>query len=390
MAQGRARGARGRGHWWCLCQPTPPRRYVPANARPQQGAVKDLRNTGFYCMRPPVQAASQYNQCFPAGGLVGFTKRLLEEEMARGYHTSEDTVCADCFRDDGIRDFIQEHLQSDSCSVCGRTATEPIAAPADDVLEYFLETLHEYYESAEGNAPFDDEENRFCVETWDIYDLLFGELGDIAESDTLNWLHSRIKDGVTYCRRDWQIMSAGEALTSAWERFCHAVKHETRFLFFANDVDEDDGEPYRVRPAEMLDELGGVIRSCGLIHSLSPGRRMFRVRGHENGKAFTAPLEVGPPPEKYANTAGRMNAPGIVVMYASFDRDTALEEATGNHTEFSVAEFETSQRTSGSGSHEHSRCANYLRRWPARTSPVPPWFCGGRVRAIYAGRGRSR
>jgi hypothetical protein len=224
--------------------------------------------------------------------------------------------------------------------VCGRTATEPIAATADDVLEYFLETLHKHYENADGNAPFDHEEDRFCAETWDIYDLLFGELGDIAEPDTLKWLHGRLKDGVTYCRRDWQIMSPGEALTSAWERFCHAVKHETRFLFFANDADDDDGEPYRVRPAEMLDELGDVIRSCGLTRSLSSGTRMFRVRGHENGKAFTAPVDVGPPPAKYATTAGRMNAPGIVVMYASFDRNTARDEATGNRTEFSVAEFE--------------------------------------------------
>jgi RES domain len=34
-----------------------------------------------------------------------------------------------------------------------------------------------------------------------------------------------------------------------------------------------------------------------------------------------------------------MNAPGIVVMYGAFDRDTALAETTGVHNEFSVAEL---------------------------------------------------
>jgi hypothetical protein len=35
-----------------------------------------------------------------------------------------------------------------------------------------------------------------------------------------------------------------------------------------------------------------------------------------------------------------MNAPGIVVVYASFDEDTALEEATGDFPNWSVGEFE--------------------------------------------------
>ena len=274
---------------------------------------------------------------------MGFAKQLWEEEMARGYHTSDDTVCADCFKDLGIRRFIQDHVEANSCSVCGRTAEEEIAAPADEILEFFLQKVHEHYENADGNAPFDKEETRYIVETWDLYDLIFDELAEVAEHETLEWLHTRLKDDVTYCTKEWQIMSPGEALTSAWGQFCHAVKHETRFLFFVDEPEEDDGEPYRVRPAEMLGELGDLIRGCQLIRDISSGTRLFRVRGHEAGKSFTDPVDLGPPPVGFAKTAGRMNAPGIVVMYAAFDRNTALVEAAGNYTELSVAQFELLQ-----------------------------------------------
>ena len=268
---------------------------------------------------------------------------MLEEEMARGYHTSNDTVCADCFIDDGIRAFIQDHLTANSCSVCERTADEPVAAAADDVLEFFLERVQEHYQDADGSAPYDNEDGNYQVETWDMYDLIFDELYEIADSETLEWLYRRLKDDVTYCKRDWQVLSPGEALKSAWQQFCHAVKHETRFLFFASEPVRDFGEPDHIAPAEMLSELGDVIKQTGLIRDVPAGTRVFRVRGHEDGEGYTQPVDLGPPREEFAKTAGRMNAPGIVVMYAAFDRATAIAEGTGYRPALSLAEFETAK-----------------------------------------------
>ena len=158
--------------------------------------------------------------------------------------------------------------------------------------------------------------------------------------ETLKWLDLHLKDDIQYCKRDWQIMSPGEALTFGWENFCHAVKHETRFLFFADANEDDDAEPFQVRPGGMLTALGEVIRDCDLIQDVRVGKRMFRARGHKAGATLTEPIDLGPPPEDCAKSAGRMNAPGIVVMYASIDRETALAEAPGDHSDFSVAEFE--------------------------------------------------
>ena len=175
--------------------------------------------------------------------------------------------------------------------------------------------------------------------------MINGEFPDIADTETRDWLLAHLKDDVVYCKRDWQILSPGEALTSSWSRFCDEVKHGTRFLFF-NHEPEDDAEPYHVPLTHLLDELGTVIRDCGLIHDVEVGSRIYRVREHVAGKRFTKPVELGPPPPEFATTAGRMNAPGIVVMYAAYKPTTALVEVAGDKPELSVAEFEVKQALS--------------------------------------------
>jgi len=273
---------------------------------------------------------------------MGYAKRMWMEEQAREYHTSSDGVCVNCFDDPGLAAFIAEHLETNTCSICGRKGNEKIAAPADEVVQFFLEKMYDHYEDAANTAPWDGEEGGFMVTTYSMYDLLFDKYPDIAPYETLEWLHSRLKDDVVLCDRDWQIMTPGQALESGWGAFAESVKHTTRFLFFPNAKrDDDDGEPFRVRPEEMLDQLGEAIQACGLIRSIAAGTKVFRARGHETGKTFTLPKDLGPPPVEFAKTAGRMNAPGIVVFYGAYEKETALAEATGNHAAFSVAGFET-------------------------------------------------
>lgn len=271
---------------------------------------------------------------------MSFAKRMLEEEQAREYVTSDDTVCADCFTDIGIKDFISENLEAKHCSVCGRKARNKIAIRADKFLEFFINTVNENYENADGHAPFDTEDGRYMVDTWDTYDLVFDELCDIAEQETLDWIYSRLKGDLTYCRKDWQIMSPGEAMESGWETFCYAVKHKSRFLFFTKDDLQDENEPFLVQPAEMLEALGEAIHSCGLIRRINTDNHVFRARLHAPEESYSSPVDLGPPPEIYAKGPGRMNAPGIAVMYASYDVPTVLLEATGKHRNASVGEFE--------------------------------------------------
>jgi len=276
------------------------------------------------------------------GRTLSLTKRWMEDEEARAYYTSDDHVCARCFRDEGIRKFIREQICERECSICGRKSKTPIAAHADGVLEFIVERLHRHYENADGNAPFDKETWDYMVESWDTNELVHEELGEAVPFETLKWIKKHLKDDVKYCRRDWQIMSPGKALTSGWEGFCKAIKHETRFLFF-RDEKGDDGEPFLVRPTEMLDALGQAITRCSLLTQLPAGTRLYRVRGHKAGEKHSDGASLGPPQDHQARSAGRMNAPGIVVTYASFEEGTALMEATGDFPNWSVGKFELLQ-----------------------------------------------
>jgi hypothetical protein len=273
---------------------------------------------------------------------MGYAKRMWEEEQRRRYHTSDDTVCVECFDDSGIKGFIQDNAEVTFCSICERASPTPNAVAADRLLAYFLETVDEHYEDANGSAPYDSEaENGFAVRTFGLYELIYNTLPDIAPYETLEWLYSKLKDDVVYCEKDWQVMTQGEALVSGWEQFCRAVKHESRFMFFIEDDTEDDGEPYRVRRGEMLTELAEIIRASDLVKTIAVGTRIFRVRDHDADQPLATPAQLGPPPLAFAKTAGRMNAAGIVVLYGSYQKSAALAEATGNKPHLTVAEFET-------------------------------------------------
>lgn len=272
---------------------------------------------------------------------MGLVKRLWMEEQERHYHRSDNAVCPECFDDLGIKAFIEDNLECETCSVCGRSSDEPMAATVDSVMEFFLEKVGQHYKDAIDSAPYCSAEGGYLVTTWSMHEIIFDELPDIAPYETLEWLYDHLKDDVVWCERDWQILSPGRALAVGWERFSEAVKHETRFLFFTSKRDpHESGEPFEVRPDEMLDELGKAIRKCRLVRKVPAGTRLFRVRGHKKGKRYATPKELGPPPRQYAVSAGRMNTPGIVVMYGSLEEETAFSEAAGDFRFYSVAEFE--------------------------------------------------
>jgi hypothetical protein len=84
------------------------------------------------------------------------------------------------------------------CSVCERRSKKPIAAPADQVLEFILARLHEHYQNADGNAPFDKEEWRYFVEIWDMDELISEELADAAPYKTLERIEEHLKNDIGY------------------------------------------------------------------------------------------------------------------------------------------------------------------------------------------------
>jgi hypothetical protein len=272
-------------------------------------------------------------------GEAQVAKRQAQAAQSTEQDDFEEGVCARCFYDRGIQRFIRGHISAKRCSVCKRKSRKEIAAPAEDVLKFISDRLDERYENAYDGSPYDSDTGDYMVPTWDMEELVLEELEGLAPTATVEWVQTHLQDDDNkYCKRGWQIMSPSEALSAGWEAFSKAIKHETRFMFFRNDT-EDFGEPFLVRPLQMLEELGRAIRRCRLVTQLKAGTRLYRVRGHKLGIVYADGLSLGPPPERAAASSGRMNAPGIAVGYFSFDEDTALDEATGRFTRWSSGTF---------------------------------------------------
>jgi hypothetical protein len=61
------------------------------------------------------------------------------------YQDGDLAVCADCFKDEAIKGFIEENATDEECSSCDATSEEPIAAPIREVAEFIEEGIRRAY-----------------------------------------------------------------------------------------------------------------------------------------------------------------------------------------------------------------------------------------------------
>ena len=235
---------------------------------------------------------------------VAYEMERPENEAAPGAQHEEKFVCDRCFDDYAIKDFIKAHATARQCSFCGRrNLRKDIAALGRDVLAFIRSGLRSEYDYVDNHAlPYDDEEGRYTVPVYDMWDLIHDQLPEISSNEAvLDWIVESLGDGRQWCDRTPLSLSPEEGLISGWEDFCEEVKHKTRYLFFepvpARDPDEfppPGEEPYYIRPAELLEEITDVVRGVGLIRELPAGTRIFRVRPHDLGAQFSTPCHLGP------------------------------------------------------------------------------------------------
>lgn len=271
---------------------------------------------------------------------MGLTKRLLEEEWERGYRHTNRHVCCKCFEDNAIRSFIAANLRELNCSFCGETGDEPIACQLDRVIEYMLACILDHYSDAESESvPYDGEEGKYIIPTRSTLELLRDELSTFPmRSKTLTRSILEAIPDVPWCKKEPTLLSRAEGLRLGWREFCHAIKHDTRYLFFRRGRGD---EPEFVEPADMLKEIGTLINDFDLVFEVPKGTQFFRARCTAKDEQFITPADVGPPPPEFASTS-RMSAAGIALFYGAGDLRTALAETKRTiEIRASVGEFET-------------------------------------------------
>jgi hypothetical protein len=247
-----------------------------------------------------------------------------------------DAVCDNCFTEPDIQAHIRSIATTGDCDFCGAENTQ--VANCDDVIDYIRECIRlEYRPVDDEDVPFDSEEDRYIVDTFDAYEIFQREFGGLPtdEMELKKRVLAALGDQL-WCQKDWTMLSREEGLSSGWRVFCHAIKHETRYLFFSKrkEIEEQDRE--FVEPAKMLSELGSLVRSHNLFRILESGSEYFRVRWNKDGMKYASPSELGPPPIAKAKQS-RMSAAGIPMFYLATKPEIALAEV--KETERGTASF---------------------------------------------------
>jgi hypothetical protein len=263
-------------------------------------------------------------------------------------------VCAHCFGDDGLKDFVRGHADATQCSFCGATASDKIAAPLGEVIDHMLLCLGRDYQDADkAGMVYITAEGGYQGTVWDTYELFWDELALELPNDDDDRLIHAICDGVgsqLWCTRYLYLLGPVESLRSSWEIFCDRVKHERRFFFSQTPRKADDREDYDwdredyeanwklLPPDKLLELIADYAVAAGLVRTMPAGQTYFRARYQQPGETLHNPSELGPPTPEIAKQ-NRMSPAGIVMTYVSENAATAMAEINEKPGTYTIGKF---------------------------------------------------
>lgn len=264
-------------------------------------------------------------------------------------------VCSDCFGDESIKQFVRDRAASTSCDFCARQSTSPTAAPWEAVVAFIREGLESWWTTDLNDLPIEpfDEEGTPLLPSYDTRWLLEGERmiarenavpSPIGCEAVLEALEQAIQD-VWYDQSltDKELFGA---LVLQWSDFEYRVQRRSRF-FFSTPLkgDPEIFESDQFPTADLLDELGSLVRQTNLVMPLPSGTSFFRARQHRPEDHIKTGDDLGPPPFSKAHFSNRMSPAGIVMFYGAKERETALHEVCDvsriGETELAVGRFKT-------------------------------------------------
>lgn len=248
-------------------------------------------------------------------------------------------VCADCFSDYAIREFIAETVVDETCSFCQRTSSDPIASELGGVIDFIDQGLLRAYEMInDGSVPWDQEEGEymcnFDLDTWDV-------VGDELDfpNDANGKLEEAINNGLgidrTWVPRNPMELSEKEWLTQSWKEFCKHIIRKERFFFREELPEYDRRDP--IHPARMMDALAHTCYKCETIDILEGP--VWRVRELKGEQTLSNVTEIGPTPTSKAVKDNRMSPVGIVMFYGAFDPETAIAETVDPPCRVAIGKF---------------------------------------------------
>ncbi len=240
-------------------------------------------------------------------------------------------VCAKCFSDYAIKEFIEQNAFDKKCSYCPNESDEPIAAPLEEVIEFIREGIETEWDNPVNCVGWESAEGGWMgARVIDTYELLTEEIEELQDTN------EKVLDDIIYsldqkwCQRDPYGLPDEEALFLSWTAFADQVKYHTRYIFLR--LNEQKEFPYDsdiIPVSKMLDRLSDELSELeeeNLLTMIRVGSKIFRTRIHDKGLQLSKATEIGTVPLESAKYSNRMSPAGIPMFYGSLDPETALEE----------------------------------------------------------------
>ena len=245
-------------------------------------------------------------------------------------------VCTKCFPeiDKGIGSFIDNNASSNVCSFCSSEGKDPIAVSLRDLGDFMRECLESEYDDAANWLPYESAEGGFQGTTWDTYDLIYDHLQVDVESDELrSALLDAIGDQI-WCERNPFSLSLEDTLMFSWKDFRRLIKYQRRFFFHNFDFGKES-----FSPINLFEEIYNWCDRLDLLRIIDSGKKVYRVRLQDPGEELRTAAQLGPPPPRLCTQANRMNPPGIPMLYAAFEPETALRETANTPGDYVIGSF---------------------------------------------------
>jgi len=256
--------------------------------------------------------------------------RLIRDSLKDKY------VCASCFRDYAICEFINSHLKWPTCTYCGRTSSQLISASFSDVLHFIMEGVTFEWIASTPEVEWE-------AEHYGWHGGRDGWLGsDSMIQSVLPELRTAkgelLKDIVAYIAREWRPRrqydpEPEDFFSYRWDEFANAVKYQTRYVYYRVNTDwqkdinnRNRSSRFRIRPSHVIEEVLDNISDLDITQTISPGTIIWRARMHDATVFLSTPEELGPPSFEEALASTRMSPAGIPVFYGSFERETTIAE----------------------------------------------------------------
>jgi hypothetical protein len=245
-------------------------------------------------------------------------------------------VCANCFHDYAIRDFINSHLKWKTCTYCDRKSSTRISANLRDVLAFIVNGIRFEWVPCVPEVEWEAENLGWHGGNggWVSSDHMVREV--LPELTTEK--NAPLKDLVSAIPSEWRPRmrydpELEDFFSYRWDEFANAVKYQTRYIYYRVNTDWQKDinrgkrdSVFKIRAAHIMEEVLDRISDLSMTQTISPGKRIWRARSHDVNRPLSTAEELGPPSYAQALTSTRMSPAGIPVFYGAFDRETAVAE----------------------------------------------------------------